>query len=81
MNIICSWFMSDFHHRFCVLIGESRGLLNLSGFKWSKPGKERQISYDMAYMWNLKKMTEIDPQTQEKETLPLSKERGRGGVQ
>ena len=38
---------------------------------WSKPDKERQISYDIAYMWNLKKndtneliyKTEIDPQT------------------
>ena len=24
--------------------------------KWSKPDKERQISYDTTYMWNLKKM-------------------------
>ena len=23
--------------------------------KWSKPDRERQISYDIAYMWNLKK--------------------------
>ena len=23
--------------------------------KWSKPDKERKISYDIAYMWNLKK--------------------------
>ena len=38
---------------------------------WSKPDRERQISYDIAYMWNLKKndtneltyKTEIDPQT------------------
>ena len=39
--------------------------------KWSKPDKERPISY-IAYMWNLKKKkdtnelihkTEIDPQT------------------
>ena len=22
--------------------------------KWSKPDRERQISYDIAYMWNLK---------------------------
>ena len=22
--------------------------------KWSKSGRERQISYDIAYMWNLK---------------------------
>ena len=40
--------------------------------KWSKLDRERQISYDIAYMWNLKKKkdtneciykTEIDPQT------------------
>ena len=23
--------------------------------KWSKSGRERQISYDIAYTWNLKK--------------------------
>ena len=23
--------------------------------KWSKPDREKQISYDIAYMWNLKK--------------------------
>ena len=23
--------------------------------KWSKPDRERQISYDIAYLWNLKK--------------------------
>ena len=23
--------------------------------KWSKPGRERKISYDIFYMWNLKK--------------------------
>ena len=23
--------------------------------KWSKPDRERQMSYDIAYMWNLKK--------------------------
>ena len=40
--------------------------------KWSKPERERQISYDIAYMWNPEKKndkneliykTEIDPQT------------------
>ena len=24
--------------------------------KWSKPDRERQISYDITYMWNLKKL-------------------------
>ena len=39
--------------------------------KWSKSDRERQISYDITYMWNLKKhdinefiyKTEIDSQT------------------
>ena len=38
--------------------------------KWSKSDRERQISYDIAYMWNLKSdtneliyKTEIDSQT------------------
>ena len=39
--------------------------------KWSKSDRERQISYDIAYMWNLKKKdtneliykTETDSQT------------------
>ena len=38
--------------------------------KWSKPDRERQISYDIVYMWNLKNdtkeliyKTEIDSQT------------------
>ena len=26
--------------------------------KWSKPDRERQISYDITYMWNLKYDTE-----------------------
>ena len=59
----------------------SRGPRNLSRFKWSKTDKERQTLYDVAYMWNLKKMTEMDPQTQEKKKKNLPKERGRGGVQ
>ena len=40
--------------------------------KWSKSDRERQVSYDIAYMWDLKKMndtneliykTETDTQT------------------
>ena len=39
--------------------------------EWSKSDRERQISYDIAYMWNVKKngtnelifKTEIDSQT------------------
>ena len=28
--------------------------------KWKKPDRERQISYNITYMWNLKKMTQIN---------------------
>ena len=28
--------------------------------KWSNPDRERQISYDIAYMWNLKKMIQMN---------------------
>ena len=33
--------------------------------KWSKPDRERQISYDITYMWNLKEWykTKTDSQT------------------
>ena len=30
--------------------------LKIRWTKWSKPDKERQISYDITYMWNFKKM-------------------------
>ena len=41
--------------------------------KWSKPNRERQTSYDIVHMWNLKKKdtneliykTEIDSQRKE----------------
>ena len=50
-------------------------------------GSQRQISYDIAYMWNLKKRdtnelihkTEIDPQTL-KTNLWLPKGKGGGGI-
>ena len=51
--------------------------------KWSKSDRERQISYDITYMWRLKydinefiHKTEIDSQT-EKTNLWLPK--GKGG--
>ena len=57
--------------------------------KWSKPYRERQIPYDTAYMWNLKRKqkrykwifkffykTETDPL---KTNLWLPKEKGGGG--
>ena len=36
--------------------------------KWSKPDRERQMSYDIAYMWNLKKkkMIQINLYTKQK---------------
>ena len=49
--------------------------------KWSKSERERQISYDVAYMWNLKKMVpihETDSQIQKKNLqLPV----GKSGVE
>ena len=53
--------------------------------KWSKSERDRQISYDIAYMWNLKYDTnehpheiETDSQTQ-RTGLRLLRERGDGG--
>ena len=36
--------------------------------KWSKSDRERQISYDIAYMWNLKKMIQMNLFTKQKQT-------------
>ena len=36
--------------------------------KWSKSEKERQISYDITYMWNLKKMTQMNLLTKQIQT-------------
>ena len=52
--------------------------------KWSKSDRERQISYDIAYMWNLKKCTNeliYKTETQTSETnvwLPKGKGGGEG---
>ena len=32
----------------------------------SEPDRERQISYDIAYMWNLKKMVQVNLFTKQK---------------
>ena len=49
--------------------------------KWSKSDRKRQISYDIAYMWNLKRWYkwtyEIDPQIQK---ISLGLPKGKGGV-
>ena len=36
--------------------------------KWSKSGRERQILYDITYMWNLKKKKQINLFTKQKQT-------------
>ena len=37
--------------------------------EWSKPDRERQISYDITYMWNLKKnMIQMNLFTKQKRT-------------
>ena len=34
--------------------------------EWSKSDRERQISYDITYMWNLKKMVQVNLFTKQK---------------
>ena len=51
--------------------------------KWSKLERERQISYDMAYMCNLKKMIQMNLFTKQKQTHRHKRQtygyqRGRG---
>ena len=37
--------------------------------KWSKPDRQRQISHDITYMWNLKKkMIQMNLLTKQKQT-------------
>ena len=36
--------------------------------KRSKPDRERQISYDITYMWNLKKMIQMNLFSKQKQT-------------
>ena len=40
----------------------------------SKPDRERQISYDITYMWNLKKMIQMNLFTKQKQTYRLRKQ-------
>ena len=42
--------------------------------KWSKLDRERQISYDIAHMWNLKKMIQMNLFTKQKETHRLKEQ-------
>ena len=36
--------------------------------KWNKPDRERQILYDITYMWNLKKYNKLVNITKKKQT-------------
>ena len=36
--------------------------------KWNKSDREKQISYDITYMWNLKKMIQMNLFTKQKQT-------------
>ena len=36
--------------------------------EWSKSDRERQILYDITYMWNLKKMIQMNLFTKQKQT-------------
>ena len=55
--------------------------------EWSKSDRERQISYDIAYMWNLKKgckWTYLQNRNRladkENKFMVTKEERGRGGI-
>ena len=49
-----------------------------------KSGRERQISYDATYMWNLKKIMKMNfarqKQTHKENRLMVSKGEGAGGI-
>ena len=42
--------------------------------EWSKSDRERQISYDITYMWNLIKMIQINLFTKQEQTHRLGKQ-------
>ena len=55
--------------------------------KWSKPDRERQVSYDIAYIWNMKKrykwtyLQNRNRLTDIENKLTVTKgERGGGGI-
>ena len=49
--------------------------------EWSKSNRERQISYNITYMWNLKRMIQMNLFTKQKQTLKtnLWLPKGKGG--
>ena len=42
--------------------------------KWSKPDRERQISYDTIYMWNMEKIIQMNLFTKQKEVYKHAKQ-------
>ena len=42
--------------------------------KWSKSDRERQIAYNITYMWNQKKMIHMNLFTKQKQTHRLRKQ-------
>ena len=53
--------------------------------EWSKSDRERQILYDITYMWNLKNNTDeaiykTETDSHRKQTYGYQRERGGGGI-
>ena len=55
--------------------------------EWSKSDRERQISYDITYMWNLKKMVQMNLVIKQKlshrcrkQTNGYQRRKGKGGI-
>ena len=49
--------------------------------KWSKPDRERQILYDITYMWNLKKKNDTNELIYKRETDSQTHRRQTYGYQ
>ena len=52
----------EWNNAICSNMDEPRDYLT----KWRKPDREGQMSYDIAYMWNLKKMIQMNLYTKQK---------------
>ena len=51
--------------------------------KWNKSHRERQVSYDITYMWNLKTQSKWTHKTEQKQTYGSGRQTGgfqKGGV-
>ena len=67
----------EWNNAFCSNMDGPRGYHT----KWSKPDRERQISYDTAYMWNLKNDTnELIYKTDIDDKLMVNKGERGGGI-